>query len=424
LAYDFKGAFDGLNDSDDEDGENMVINVRTAMLDAKKGAITAIGEIAAHCGEEFLPYLEETITILQNMSSTFHSLLKAEAAEALSSMVIPVVAVKHGGSIDWKKGDIAGTSRLSPEVTAVASAVLKILVSMMNDVYSEIVSKACSGIESILNLCGPHAMVLVGNELLEATIALLTKTAPCQLADIDEEDGDDYEHDSYMLSVCDLVATFGRTMGPHFCQYLPQFIPAICEFAKTSRPSSDRAMATGCLGELAQELGEGIKDYWTTVYLPLVLTGLADKDHHLNRNAAFCGGTCCEGLGAYVASDYVQILQAVGRLFNIDPSLSESAAAAVDNASACVCRMIMASPNNVPMSQVLPVVLKALPLKNDFTENETVYKCLLGLLQNNNTDALSQKVEMSRVFAEATSAETKVDKEMQEKLKMAMQGLN
>lgn len=424
MAYIVKGDFDGLID-DDEDNEegNIVINVRTALLDSKKGAITAISEIASHCGEAFVPFLNECITVLTKAAGNWHPLIKTEAADALASMIIPIVAAQHGGSVDWKKGDILGASPLSPEATAVASEVLKQLVEMMKDEDKEAVGNACSGVETVINLCGPHALKVVGNGCLEATIALLTKTAPCQIDDHVEGMEDEDESDSFMTSVCDLVAAFGRVMGSHFCQYLPQFLPAICDYAKSSRPPSDRAMAIGCLGELAQELGDGISEYWKQVFLPAVLAGLADEDHNVKRNAAFCGGVCCEGLGASIAADYGQILQLVGPLFNIDPSLSDTSAAAVDNAAACVSRMMMAVPANVPIQQVLPALLNSLPLKNDMSENATVYNCLLNLLQMNNTDALAQKDEIKRIFQVAVGTESKVEDELKQKLNMAIQQL-
>ena len=384
--------------------------------------MTAICEIATHCGEAFVPFLNETITVLTKAASNWHPLVKSEAADALASMVIPIVAAKHGGSVDWKKGDILGASPLSAEATAVASEVLKQLVDLMqNDEDKETVSSACSGVESVINLCGPHALKVVGNQCLEATIALLTKTAGCQLAANVEDFDDEDDHDSLMTSVCDLVAAFGRVMGSHFCEYLPQFLPAICDYAKTSRPASDRAMAIGCLGELAQELGDGIKEYWKLVFLPAVLAGLADEDHNVNRNAAFCAGVCCEGLGASIATDYSQILQLVGQLFSIDLSIADTSAAAVDNAAACVCRMIMAVPTSVPIQQVLPVLLKSLPLKNDMTENNTVYTCLLNLLQMNNSDALAHKDEMKKIFEVAIGHDSNVEDDMKQKLGIAMQ---
>ena len=421
-----QGEFGGLDDSDDENEEgNYVIQVRTALLEAKKGAITAIGEIGSHCGAAFVPFLEKTIPLLQKAATNWHPLIKAEVAEALPSMILPVVASEHGGSIEWKKGDIGGASPFTPATTAIVNAVLKDLMELMKDDDKETVGKACDAVQNVIETCGPHALASVANECLETVHALLTKTAPCQISEDAEEqyDDEDDDHDSFMTSVCDLVGAFGRVMGPHFNQYLPQFLPAICNYAKSSRPTSDRAMAMGCLGEIAQELGDGVREYWKSVFLPAILAGIADDDHNVKRNAAFCAGTSCEGLGEFVVGDYSQILQAVGTMFGIDQSASDTSAAAVDNACACVARMIMASPTNVPISQVLPVVLSKLPLKNDMTENESVYKCLLGLLQMSNADAIAQKAEIKRVFAEATSEGSKVDDEMQQKLKAALPAL-
>eukprot|EP00957_Ditylum_brightwellii_P176287 13422732-Ditylum_brightwellii.AAC.1 len=58
------------------------------------------------------------------------------------------------------------------------------------------------------------------------------------------------------------------------------------------------------------------------------------------------------------------------------------------------------------------------------TENETVYKCLLGLLQMNQPDAIANKAEFRRIFAEAIAEGSKVDDETKEKLKLALPALN
>ncbi len=95
----------------------------------------------------------------------------------------------------------------------------------------------------------------------------------------------------------------------------------------------------------------------------------------------------------------------------------------MDNAAACVSRMMMAVPANVPIQQVLPALLNSLPLKNDMSENATVYNCLLNLLQMNNTDALAQKDEIKRIFQVAVGTESKVEDELKQKLNMAIQQL-
>ena len=402
------------------------MHIRTALLETKKGAITAVGEMAAHTGAAFVPYMGEVMTVLLKAADNWHPLIKAEVADAMASLVVPCVAQDHNGEISWEKGDIGGPSPLSANTTQAVEVILKALVTLMKDETKDVVGKACEGVQSIIELCGPHSLASVANDCLENTYALLAKEAPCQqLEDYGEEFGDeDDDHDSFMTSVCDLVGSFGRVMGQHFVQYLPKFLPAICAYAKSSRPPSDRSMAIGCIGELAQELGSGIADHWPTVFYPAAVAGLADSDDSVRRNAAFCIGVGCEGLGDAVASQYPDMLQHLSPLFSIDVTEGDTAAACVDNACAAVARMIKTSPSHVPIAQVLPVLLKALPLKNDMTENETVYSCLFGMLQSNQPDLLANKAELSRVFGEAASEASKVDDELKEKLKLALQSLN
>ena len=381
-----------------------------------------MGEMAAHTGPAFVPYMSEVMTVLLKAADNWHPLIKTEVADAMASLIVPCVSQDHGGEIKWEKGDIGGTSPLSANTTQAVNVIMKALVTMMKDDTKDVVGKACEGVQSIIELYGPHAMVSVANDCLENTYSILAKEAPCQqLEAYGEEFGDeDDDHDSFMTSACDLVGSFGRVMGQHFVQYLPRFLPAICAYAKSSRPPSDRSMAIGCLGELSQELRSGIAAHWSSVFYPAAVAGLQDSDDSVRRNSAFCIGVSCEGLGESVTSQYGEMLQHLSPLFSIDVTESDTAAACVDNASAAIARMIKTSPSNVPLAQVIPVILKALPLKNDMTENETVYSCLFGLLEQNQPDLLANKHELGRVFGEAASEASKVDDELKEKLKLAL----
>lgn len=90
--------------------------------------------------------------------------------------------------------------------------------------------------------------------------------------------------------------------------------------------------------------------------------------------------------GEAIVPYYLEILQALHPLFSLTGKGTEGGV--VDNAAAAVARMIMTSPQHVPMDQVLPVFLSALPLKADRSENEAVYTCLLGLIHMRHPEAL------------------------------------
>lgn len=418
------GAFDD-SDDEDEDGGNFVLHVRTALLEVKKGAITAIGEMAAHTGAAFCPHLEAVMQVLQKAASNWHPLIKSEVADAMPNLVIPSISAYHSGEIKWTKGDVGGANPMSQHTNAIVSAVLTELIALMKDDDKTTVSKACEGVQSVIELCGPHALMPVANDCMQCAHDLLTKTAPCQVSEeaYGETPEDDDDHDIVTQAACDLVGGFCRVMGAQFSSYLPQYLPVVCDYAKSSRPPRDRSMAIGWLSEVAQEMETAIFEHWQTIFLPAIMAGLSDPSDDVRRNAAFCAGVCCEHLRENVVDAYPQILSALEPLFGVDPSSGESAAACVDNVAACVARMIMTSPSHLPMPQVLPALLKLLPLKTDMTENETVYKCLLGLLQMNHPDAIAQKGELRRIFTDAVSPDSKVDDEIKEKLKQALPAL-
>lgn len=363
--------------------------------------------------------------VLQKAATNWHPLIKGEVADAFPSMIIPSIECYHNGELKWKKGDLSSPNPLSAHTNALVQAVLTEELSLMNGEDKATAGKACEAVQSVIDLCGPYALVSLSNDLLGAVYQFLTKAAPCYSEDAlyGELPDDDDDHDVVMQAACDLVGSFCRVMGAHFVQYLPRFLPPISEYGKSSRPASDRSMSIGCLSEIAQELEGSIRDFWYSVFFPAVISGLEDPDDNVKRNAAFCAGVCCEHLKEHVANDYPAILQKLGPLFTLDSATSDVVAACVDNAAAAVSRMIMACPTQVPLEQVLPVFLRVLPLQTDMTENVTVYSCLIGLVQMRHPDILANAAEVHRIFIEACLPDSKVDDEMKNRLSLALQSL-
>jgi importin-4 len=260
------------------------------------------------------------------------------------------------------------------------------------------------------------------------------------------DDVDDEDHDTTTQAACDLIWAYMRVLGPQlFGQYLVQFLPHVVDYCKTSRPPADRAMAIGCLGEIAQEcidseLGVSIMEQnWSSVFFQCILATIGDSENdNVQRNAAFCAGVSVEALKDRISiQDCQTLLQGLGPLLNRnanaghakDTPASDSAMACVDNAVAAVARMIMHGPAGaIPLGQVLPVMLAALPLETDFTENDTVYNCVLGLLSmvHSNTDVQANAANIQRILTTVCQDEGDggVEEDMQQKIKAALQSLN
>lgn len=400
----------------DEDNGNYVLQVHTPIVEAKKGAITALGEMAKHTGAAFAPYLDETMRVLRKSCKDWHPLTKSSTAEALACLIYPSIALNHNGDISWNKGS-ASTNPMSQKTNLLVSAIMTLLVDLMKDDYPETVGKACASMQSILETCGPHALVPIAPSCLENAHLLLSRKAPCFLQE-DEDDADGLDdHEDFLISVSDLLGACARVLGAEFAQYLPQFLPVILSYAKSSRPASDRSMAMATLGYFCEHLQASIAPYFETMY-PAVLAGLADSDEDVKLNSVFCAGVCCEGLKDSIVAVYPQLLQSISPIF----TMGVTSLILLDNAVAAVCRMISACPTAVPLSSVLPVLIRNLPLKNDFTENEAVYNCLITLAKENNADLAANTDDLKRGVMEALTS-TNVEEDLKDEIKVTFASL-
>jgi len=314
-------AFDDSDAESDEEDEDKRYVVRTAMLDAKKCAITALGEMAGHCEADFLPYLETSMETLKNASEYWHPTIVEETLGVLPSLVVCSIAGHHanadgdgdgdgdGAKVPFENGEIGEASPMSAHTAAVCAAVMNVIVPFLDGNEASTVSAACSAIQSVLELCGPHALIPHATFVLPILLDLAKSKHKCQELEeglsleantYQDEEDDEEDHDNYMTSTMDLIGAIARIMGQHFNQFLPQFLEPIANFCKTSRPTADRSMGQGAIAELAQGCKEGVLPFFETVFYPVIMSGLADKENSVRRNAAFAAGTICEEVSFFV----------------------------------------------------------------------------------------------------------------------------
>ncbi|CAG8833327.1 3057_t:CDS:2, partial [Racocetra persica] len=147
---------------------------------------------------------------------------------------------------------------------------------------------------------------------------------------------------------------------------------------------------------------------------------LADEDDEVRSNAAFAVGLLCQHTRVDISSKYGDILSSLHPLFT-----GQSLMNVTDNACGAVCRMIMACPQAIPMEQVLEVVLRMLPLKRDFEENEPVFKCIIMLFRANNSFVFNHILELLNIFAKVLSPpEDQLKDQTRQELIELIQALN
>ncbi|KAG8368788.1 hypothetical protein BUALT_Bualt15G0083200 [Buddleja alternifolia] len=378
----------GVSSDDEAHDEPRVrnISVRTGVLDEKAAATQALGLIALHTKSSFAPYIEETLKILVRHSSYFHEDVRLQAIISLKYILTAVQAVFQNHN--------EGIAKTKEVFDTVMNIYIK---TMSEDDDKEVVAQACMSIADIINDFGYMAVEPYMPRLIEATLVLLREESTCQLIESDSEiDEDDTEHDEVLMdAVSDLLPAFAKAMGTQFAPIFSQLFEPLMKFAKQSRPPQDRTMVVATLAEVAQHMGAPIAGYVDAV-LPLVLKELGSPEATNRRNAAFCVGEMCKNGGSSILKYYSDVLSRIYPLFGE----SEPDNAVRDNAAGAVARMIMAHQESIPLNQVLPVFLQALPLKEDYEESIAVYACICNLVLSSNSQILSFVPQMVNIFAQ------------------------
>ncbi|XP_042383764.1 importin-4-like isoform X1 [Zingiber officinale] len=379
--------FGGVSsDEDNDEPRARNISVRTGVLDEKAAATQAIGLFALHTKSVYAPYMDESLKILVRHAAYFHEDVRLQAIIALKGILTAVQSIS------------TGQNDVSEKQKEVLDTVMKIYISTMTeDDDKEVVAQACSGMAEIMKDSGYMAIESYIPRLAEATLTLLREESSCQQveSDCDADDGD-VDHDEVLMdAVSDLLPAFAKIMGLNFEPIFAKFFDPLMKFAKVPHPPQDRTMVVACLAEVAQQMGPPISAYVDRT-MPLVLKELGSSESTNRRNAAFCVGEFCKNGGVAALKYYGDILRALYPLF----SNSESDFAVRDNAAGAVARMIMAQPHAIPLNQVLPALLKALPLKEDFEESMTVYGCICGLVISSNPMIIPLVPDIVNIFAQ------------------------
>lgn len=237
--------------------------------------------------------------------------------------------------------------------------------------------------------------------------------------DQDEEEEapeDQAEYDSVLISSAgDLVAALAGALGADFAPAFIKFFPLIAKYyvriqsspslllltaivQKPIRSLSDRSSAIGCLAEIIAGMKSAVTPS-TEPLLELFYSALSDSEPEVQSNAAFAVGQLVENTGVDLSPQYLHLLQALRPLFDVTSDSSPAKLNAKDNAAGSVGRLILRNTAAIPLDQVLPIFVGALPLKNDFLENRPVFRALFHMFRMNGSALYPYLDRLLQVFA-------------------------
>ena len=119
----------------------------------------------------------------------------------------------------------------------------------------------------------------------------------------------------------------------------------------------------------------------TEFLLELFYRALGDSEAEVQSNACFAVGLLVEHSAVNLTPQYLTLLSALRPFFDVTPDTPRARLNARDNAAGAVARLIYRNYAAVPLDQVLPVFVAALPLKEDYVENRPVFRALFHLFR-------------------------------------------
>ncbi|POY75272.1 hypothetical protein BMF94_1642 [Rhodotorula taiwanensis] len=409
------GDYEDIDEDINSDDEDAFFKASTQIAIEKECAADALTEVFDHTGKHFLPYVEAAVkALLPGLDHTWHDGIRKSSVASLLGFIATLNRVSEAPK--WTKGS-QGNS-LGPDVSQLVQAVVpQVLEMWKSEDERDVANELCNSFSAALMSVGPALIVPnYVQPICEEVSKILQRKAACQLDDDeDEEDereqngADQSEYDAALIgAAADLVGSLATTLGADFAPLFSGFLPDMVKYYDPARSTADRSTAIGSLAEIVNGM-EGAITPFTERLFPLFVQALADPEPEVQSNAAFATGSLMYHSQTDLSSQYLPVLSALHPLFGLPRDGQAKHENAIDNACGAVSRMIVKNQQAVPLDQVLPVLLQALPLRRDMAETEWVFQALLVLLQQQNPLVLSSLDHVLAVFAKALASTRAAD---------------
>ncbi|KAI6149260.1 ARM repeat-containing protein [Pisolithus tinctorius] len=377
---------DGNIEAEMEDIDvDKMLEVNSAIAVEKEIAADTIGALFLATRGHFLPYVEQCVVELVSLLTHYYEGIRKSATESLLEIVRTFYELSEPQ--EWQPG-VAVTVPLQPLVKELVGHVLPPLMDMYDtEDNKSVVASLCVGLAETINKLGPAFVENSLETLCNIAVQILEQKALCQQDpdqdETEEAPEDQAEYDSVLVSAAgDVVSALANALGADFAQLFNTYFPLISKFYKDSRSLSDRSSAIGCLAEIIAGMKNAVTPS-TEPLMELFYKGLRDPEAEVQSNASFAVGLLIEHSEVDLSPQYPPLLAALRPIFDVPADAPATRLNAKDNAAGAVSRMIVRNTAAVPLDQVLPVLIAALPLKNDYLENRPVFRALFHLFRAN-----------------------------------------
>ncbi|XP_064599081.1 importin-4-like isoform X2 [Liolophura sinensis] len=380
---------DIAEESEEEEEDLKGVSVENAYLDEKEDACSSLGELAANAGPAFMPYMEKSFAQLLRMLSYPASNVRKGAVMGVGSLCTCLANEYH-----QTKSEETGTALK----TMTSTVIPKLLEIIETEPERIVVMTAFETLEEIIDKAKLVCLEVEGT--VEAILTVIKKIFSHKTSCQDGDEGDDADQEAEydgMLIECagDILPAMARVMGgQNFLPILSNFLPDLLRKLRETSSVPERSFAIGTLAETVEACGSASSSLVDVLY-PVFMKGLRDEDEEVRSNAAYAVGILVSNGGHNLHPHYPEVLKTL-----FDVLGKESNGRVIDNICAAACRLVSVNSGAVPLDQVIPVIVQCLPLKEDYDEQATVFRCLTQMYTSGNQQLIQYVPQLLKVVSQ------------------------
>ncbi|GLA35556.1 hypothetical protein AnigIFM63309_011399 [Aspergillus niger] len=414
-------------DVDDEDGWDDITATTPLSLE-KEIAVEVIGDLVTHTKSAYLPYFEKTIEMVLPLAEHPYEGVRKSTISTLhrSYAMLYCIAEESGQMAKWQPG-LPLQVQPAKEVQKFGEILMTATVKMWTEEDDRAtVADINRNMAENLRYCGPS---LISNEttlhnVITMITDIITKKHPCQLEFGPEEEtleaGEETSEFDWVVvdTGLDVVSGMAAALGASFAELWKVFEKTVMRYAGSTE-ALERATAVGVIAECINGMGSAVTPY-TASFLKLLVHRLGDEDTQTRSNAAYAVGRLVEHSEAkdQIVKEFPTILSRLEQCLHMNVSRLQ------DNATGCLSRMILRHRENVPIKDVLPVLLTILPLKNDYEENDPLYHMICQLYKWEDPTVRELTPQLVPIFQAVLSDEDQLEDERRAELIELVKWLN
>ncbi|CCC68007.1 hypothetical protein NCAS_0A14490 [Naumovozyma castellii] len=391
--------------------------VNTGISYEKEVAAAALSELALGTKQHFLPYVEESMKVLNQQVDESYG-LRETALNTIWSIVKAVLLAAKVEPEKYPKGIPTG-SYVDASALAIIQSARETAINNLTDEFET--SMVITILEDFANMIKQFGSIIImdnGDSTMLETLCLqvsqvLAGTHACQTIDMEEDVPKDEELDASETEATlqdvalEVLVSLSHALAGDFAKIFETFKPLLFKLFE-SKSKNKRSSAVGAASELALGMKES-NPFIHEMMEALVIRLTTDKSLEVRGNAAYGVGLLCQYAPFDVSAIYGPVLKAMYELLSTadqkalasedDEATREIIDRAFANATGCVARMTLKHETLVPVEQTLPALLAHLPLNTGFEEYNPIFELIMKLYQEGNAIIVKETPKVVEVLA-------------------------